>query len=756
MTVLLSNNAYSELATELTIGSTTVELSSGGGDLFPSISPGDWFPLTVESTATGELEIMRVTAISGDILTVQRSQEGTDALEFDIGDWAELRFTEAVHSSYNQDDSSEYATAAQGDTADTALQSSDIGTSLQAHNTVLDNTTASYTTAEETKLGDIEPSATADQTKADIDALNIDASTLNNLDSSYFRDATNLNAGTVPDARLPTSVFDDTTYSAGSGLTFAGTVINIDNPFNPSGDYASLRARDTTKDDVGLSVVDNTSDADKPISTLQQNALDIKIDSSDRGIINGVATLDSNTKIPLSQINDAILGQVAYNGTWNASTNTPTLPATPDQKGDYYIVSTSGTFESIDFVTGDWIISNGSVWEKVDNTDAVSSVSGRTGNVVVGKSDVGLSNVRNVDAYSKIESNSNYATDSQGTLADNAQPKESGKGLSSNDYTNIEKSKLTGIESNATNNDTNAQLRARSSHTGTQAVSTITGLADAATTTVSTIRAGTTKTNVGLSDVDNYSRAHYDGRYLATGAKADDSDKLDGLNSTQFIRLDTGTIPEARLPASALIGDTNTTYSAGTGISLSGTVFNVDSPFNASGTYASLRAQATTKADVGLSNLTNLNVDVQDTGNTIMARDSSGDTFARLFRSTYSSTNSNIDGIYTTQTIGGDYMRPSTPSQVKSSMGLGNVDDYSRAHYDSRYLATGAKASDSDQLDGLNSTQFVRSDADDTMTGNLTLPSVRTLNTKYENAARNEGVTVEYNETSKSLEYNFF
>jgi len=412
----------------------------------------------------------------------------------------------------------------------------------------------------------------------------LDADTLDDLDSSYFRDASNLNAGTVPDARLPASAFVDTTYSAGSGLTFTGNVINVDNPFNPSGNYASLRARGTTKDDVGLSVVDNTSDTDKPISTLQQIALNTKIDSSDRGIVNGVATLDSNAKVPLSQINDAILGQVAYNGTWNASTNTPTLPTTPNQKGEYYVVGTSGTFASTDFVTGDWIISNGSVWEKVDNTDSVTSVSGRTGNVVVNKSDVGLSNVRNVDAYSKTESNANYATDSQGTLADNAQPKESGKGLSSNDYTNTEKSKLTGIASSATNNDTNAQLRARSSHTGTQAVSTITGLADAATTTVSTIRAGTTKANVGLSDVDNYSRAHYD----------------------------------------------------------------------------------------------------------------------------------------------------------------------------SRYLATGAKASDSNTLDGLNSSQFVRSDADDTMTGNLTLPSVRTLNTKYENTARNEGVTVEYNESSKSLDYNFF
>jgi hypothetical protein len=62
------------------------------------------------------------------------------------------------------------------------------------------------------------------------------------------------------------------------------------------------------------------------------------------------------------------------------------------------------------------------------------------------------------------------------------QDKEVGKGLSTNDFSNTYKSKLDGIQSGATVNATNAQLRDRSSHTGTQAVSTITGLAAVATT----------------------------------------------------------------------------------------------------------------------------------------------------------------------------------------------------------------------------------------------------------------------------------
>jgi hypothetical protein len=90
-------------------------------------------------------------------------------------------------------------------------------------------------------------------------------------------------------------------------------------------------------------------------------------------------------------------GQVNYKGTWNASTNSPTLVTPPavTSKGDYYVVSAAGTQFTISFAVGDWIISNGAAWEKVDLTDAVSSVFGRTGAVVGVSTDysaVGITN----------------------------------------------------------------------------------------------------------------------------------------------------------------------------------------------------------------------------------------------------------------------------------------------------------------------------------------------------------------------------
>jgi hypothetical protein len=137
--------------------------------------------------------------------------------------------------------------------------------------------------------------------------------------------------------------------------------------------------------------------------------------TSEKGQPNGYASLDGNGKVPLAQINDALIGNVNYQGLWNAATNNPTLanPPSSGTKGYYYIVSTAGTFASISFEVGDWIISNGSAWQKVDNTDAVSSVFGRTGNVTAANGDYNTSQVtENTNLYyteARVSANTDVA-----------------------------------------------------------------------------------------------------------------------------------------------------------------------------------------------------------------------------------------------------------------------------------------------------------------------------------------------------------
>ena len=87
----------------------------------------------------------------------------------------------------------------------------------------------------------------------------------------------------------------------------------------------------------------------------------------------------------------ATTGQLDYAGTWNASTNTPTLVSGAGIKNQYYVVSFAGSTALngiTDWQVGDWAIFNGTVWQKIDQTNTVSSVNGQVGAVVLGVANI--------------------------------------------------------------------------------------------------------------------------------------------------------------------------------------------------------------------------------------------------------------------------------------------------------------------------------------------------------------------------------
>lgn len=115
------------------------------------------------------------------------------------------------------------------------------------------------------------------------------------------------------------------------------------------------------------------------------------IPTSAEGVANGVATLDGSGKVPIGQIPDAVIGALNYQGTWNATTNSPTLTSSVGTKGFYYVVSVAGSTNLngvTDWQVGDWAVYNGTAWQKVDNTDGVTSVNGYTGAVVLTQPDI--------------------------------------------------------------------------------------------------------------------------------------------------------------------------------------------------------------------------------------------------------------------------------------------------------------------------------------------------------------------------------
>jgi len=126
----------------------------------------------------------------------------------------------------------------------------------------------------------------------------------------------------------------------------------------------------------------------------------MKLDAEIGAIKTGKADLDENGQVPLEQINDSLIGNVNYQGVWDASTGLDSngigiAAASEDNKGYYYVTSVEGTFEDVYYDAGDWLISNGTSWDKVKNTDAVVSVNGKIGAVAITQDDVGLGNVDN-------------------------------------------------------------------------------------------------------------------------------------------------------------------------------------------------------------------------------------------------------------------------------------------------------------------------------------------------------------------------
>jgi hypothetical protein len=119
--------------------------------------------------------------------------------------------------------------------------------------------------------------------------------------------------------------------------------------------------------------------------------------------------LDAFGKVQ-NQIN-SLVGGTIYKGTWDASTNTPTLTSSVGTQGYYYIVSVAGS-TNLNGITswnvGDWAIFDGTAWQKVDNTDSVVSVNGLVGAVSLTTSNI----TEGTNLYyteARVDANSNVA-----------------------------------------------------------------------------------------------------------------------------------------------------------------------------------------------------------------------------------------------------------------------------------------------------------------------------------------------------------
>lgn len=92
MGVVFKNNADTTLSSA--IGTSDLGITVADGSVFPTLSGSDYFYLTIEDTS-GAYEVVKVTARSGNNLTVVRGQDNTNAFAFTAGALCELRVTAA-------------------------------------------------------------------------------------------------------------------------------------------------------------------------------------------------------------------------------------------------------------------------------------------------------------------------------------------------------------------------------------------------------------------------------------------------------------------------------------------------------------------------------------------------------------------------------------------------------------------------------------------------------------------------------------
>lgn len=104
-----SNAATATLASSITSSSTTLSVAAGLGALFPSMAAGEFFAgVLVDSS--NNVEIVRVTARTGDVMTVARAQEGTTARAYSSGSRFEVRLTSAGLNNFLQIDGAQTVT----------------------------------------------------------------------------------------------------------------------------------------------------------------------------------------------------------------------------------------------------------------------------------------------------------------------------------------------------------------------------------------------------------------------------------------------------------------------------------------------------------------------------------------------------------------------------------------------------------------------------------------------------------------------
>ena len=310
-------------------------------------------------------------------------------------------------------------TAADGtklDTVETSATTDQTGAQIKVAYEAEADTNA-YNNAAVAKLASIETSATTDQTGAQIKvAYEAEA------DTNAYTDAAVTKLGAIEAAADVTDTANVTAagaYMAGGtdipvtdggtgSSTASGARSNLD--VDQAGTDNAPAASASTAGKVELATiteVNTGTDTARAITPagLAGSAVQTKLDTietsatADQTAAEVVVTPAGNlgasdvqaALVELQGDIDTLVGGLDFQGVWNSSTNTPTLASSVGTVGHFYKVSVAGstTLDGVsEWKVGDALYFGDSVWNKVDNTESVTSVASKTGAVTLVEADI--------------------------------------------------------------------------------------------------------------------------------------------------------------------------------------------------------------------------------------------------------------------------------------------------------------------------------------------------------------------------------